>query len=275
VDLDAVATMLGLGVLDARLKVGFPAPEVLLASDRHRADEFADSLRGAGLNVAVVDGADLTTIPWPAPVGGFDFRAEGLAARIGDGVVELGYDEPVLGVYCKPPSDLPGGVPIPDGAVASGDAAAASEAGAGPAGKGLEIAEALEWTSILDLYFARDGRLRRISVVGDITDFGGLGDMRHATGAENVATTVAECTRLFRRIEIDARLEGVRPRTRFVGGDAGFDLDLRKLYSFGTLLLRQVLDSISPELRDLTQFELGSRLAYVVRRRALEQAGPV
>jgi hypothetical protein len=76
--------------------------------------------------------------------------------------------------------------------------------------------------------------------------------------------TVSACRRYFHDIEIDSRLEGVRPRQRFVMGEQGFDLDLRKMYSFGTLLLRQALDAVSPELKDLTQYELGSRLAYVL-----------
>jgi hypothetical protein len=47
-------------------------------------------------------------------------------------------------------------------------------------------------------------------------------------------------------------------------GDAGFDPDQRKRYSFGTLLLCHILDSIAPELRDIPQFELGSRVAYAL-----------
>lgn len=47
-------------------------------------------------------------------------------------------------------------------------------------------------------------------------------------------------------------------------GEAGFDPDLRKRYSFGTLLLCHILDSISAELRDVPQYELGSRMAYAL-----------
>jgi hypothetical protein len=54
-----------------------------------------------------------------------------------------------------------------------------------------------------------------------------------------------------------------------VAGELGFDPDMRKRYAFGTLLLRNLLESISSELRDVTQYELGSRLAYV-----LSQEGP-
>ena len=66
------------------------------------------------------------------------------------------------------------------------------------------------------------------------------------------------------RLHLDTRLENVRPRQRFIMGEAGFDPDQRKRYSFGTLLLCHILDSISPELRDVPQYELGSRLGYAL-----------
>ena len=77
---------------------------------------------------------------------------------------------------------------------------------------------------------------------------------------------LTECERRFSHIEVDQRLSGVLPRQRFAMGDMRFDPDMRKNFSYGTLLLRQALNSVSPELGDLTQFELGSRLAYVLSR---------
>lgn len=256
VDLEAVAAILGLELADARLKIDFPAPEVLAASDPDRAVAMAASLRGAGLRVKVIDGQELAGVPWPAPADSFELRSEGLLARFAAHDIEVPYDTPVVGVYCKPPADFPEGGP-------DGETAALT-----PDDDGFTIAEAIEWMANLDLYFTRGGVLRRVSIVQDATDFSGLGDMRRATLAENMAAIVAECDRRFAHIELDSRLENVRPRHRFSGGDYGFDMDLRKAFSFGTLLLRQVLDSISPELRDVPQYELGSRLAYVLSRHA-------
>ena len=75
---------------------------------------------------------------------------------------------------------------------------------------------------------------------------------------------VLELEERFPRLDVDRRLENVRPRQRFVAGVADFDMDLRKAFSFGTLLLRQILESISPDLRDVPQFEYASRLSYVM-----------
>ena len=271
VDEDAVAAILGLELADVRLKIGFPAPEVLSASDPDRATEVAESMRGAGLNVVVIDGHELVDIPWPAPVSSFEFGGESLVVPVAGDEVDVRYDTPVVGVYCKPPSDFPEGGPARDTAQAaarrvSGYERAQQPAGFGSGADGPEIAEALEWMTNLDLYFARGGELRRISIVQDVTEFSGLGHLKRPTVADDMAATVTECQRRFDNIELDTRLENVRPRHRFVAGEADFDMDLRKLFSFGTLLLRQVLDSISPELRDIPQYELGSRLAYLMSR---------
>jgi hypothetical protein len=63
-------------------------------------------------------------------------------------------------------------------------------------------------------------------------------------------------------------MEDVRPRHRLTVGGAGVEHEGRKLYSFGTRSLRDLLGSTSPDLADITQFELGSRLSYVMNRRA-------
>ncbi len=165
------------------------------------------------------------------------------------------YANPVVGVYCKPPPDFTGG-----------EAALEGLATLVGGRTGPSVSEAIQWLPVLDLFSGREGGLQRLSIVRGVTDFTGLGDLRGGTDAEDMATTVAECESRFDRLTLDTRLENVRPRRRFLAGDASFDPDLRKMYSFGTLLLRQVLDSISSELRDVTQYEFGARLGYVLSR---------
>jgi hypothetical protein len=105
--------------------------------------------------------------------------------------------------------------------------------------------------SSLDLYFHEEASLRRITIVPDALKLDGEREVK-------------ELVRRFKRLRLDARLAGVRPRARFVLGDAGHDGPERRRYSFGTLLLRQVLESISPDLRAVPQYEFGSRLAYAL-----------
>jgi hypothetical protein len=249
VDIDAAAATLGLAVDIARLKVAFPAPEVLSASNQYRANEVADALTHAGLGVRVFDCALLGDVPWGTPVSTFAFGDDGLRVRAGGEESEIASDEPVLAVYAEPPE----GFQAPFSRRTKG------------ASPGLSFAEDMEWMPRLDLYFEHDGALDRVMLVPGVTDFSGVADAHGEDDLASLRATVAECERRFTDLYLDTRLQHVRPRQRFVMGETGFDIDLRKLYSFGTLLLRQVLDSVSPELRDLPQYELGSRMSYVLR----------
>ncbi|MDH3272327.1 MAG: hypothetical protein OEN56_13390 [Gemmatimonadota bacterium] len=251
VDLDAASTLIGLDVFQTRLKFIFSAPEVLTASDRASAEGVAESFRSAGVSVATFDGLELWAIPWPEPVSSFEFTGTGLVARLPDRELELTYDSNVVGVYCKPPA---------------GFRTKSTQPTVSPDDDGMDIVNAIEWMANLDLYFVRDGSLQRISIIEDLTDFSGLGPMRRRTVAEDMEETAAGCNRRFSKMVLDTRLENVRPRRRFVGGDAAVNPELRERYSFGTLLLKGMLASISPELADLTQYELGSRLGYVTSR---------
>jgi hypothetical protein len=248
VQLEAVAGIFRLDPADARLKVDFPAPEVLNATDPEHAAEFAASLTGAGMNVNVFDGGELARIPWPAPVSSFEFRGDGLVADVSGRSVTVGYDVPTLGVHCAPPSDFV--LPV--------------ETGLTPQADGVAVAEAIQSTAVLDLYFRRGEDLQRLSFVRGVTDFSGLADTSADTQGDRVSATAAECERRFAKLEMDARLVGVLPRQRFAMGDDSFDPDIRKNFSYGTLLLRQALYSVRPDLGDLTQWELGSRIALVL-----------
>lgn len=236
VDLERLAELLGLDVFVTRLKVRFKAPEIFSWSEPDEAEEFAAALCGAGLSVSVQSGIEMRDPPWPLPVQALDLDESGLRATAGDETVSIGSDQPLFGVYCRPPKDFKREPDVdPPRAIASGH--------------GPTIAEAIQWMGILDLYARREGELQRVTIVPELL---GL-------QADDV---VKEVTRRLRNLELDRRLEGVRPRARFVMGEGDFDPDQRKRYSFGTLLLCHVLETIQPELRNITQYEYGSRLSY-------------
>lgn len=234
VDPRAVAEILELEVENARLKISFPAPEVVGASDPHRAEELASALQAAGLSVQVVDGKRLAELPWPEPAALVELGPEGLIARIADHIVKAHPSGRLLGVSCQPPAEH------------SREASAVLD-GASSNHDPSRVADALEWTPHLDVLLEHAGAWRRIALVDD------------------VPRTLARIEGAFPDADIDRRLDNVRPRQRFVAGEAGFDPDQRKAFSFGTLLLRQVLESISPDLRDIPQYEFASRLSYALR----------
>ncbi|MDH3270785.1 MAG: hypothetical protein OEN56_05600 [Gemmatimonadota bacterium] len=236
VDHATIAATLGLELENTKLKVAFAAPEVLAVSGPQAAHDVAKALQTAGMHVRVVPGSDLADLPWPRLCSSVDFADSALRVRIGGDDIDVPYSASVWGVSCLPPTGFSAEASV------SLDEARAS-------GPGAVVAEALEWTPHLDLFAEWGGSLHRLT----ITD-----DPPHV---------VEEVERLFHRVTIDRRMENVRPRRRFVAGEAGFDIDLRKAFSFGTLLLRQVLQSISEELRDLPQYEYAARLSYATRPR--------
>jgi hypothetical protein len=238
VDLEAAAKVLDLDPFATRLKAKFTAPEVMAASDPEEAVDFASALRGTGFTVSILHGATLTGVPWPAPASFLALDESCLRATVGDRSVEIPYDVEVAGVYCRPPADR---WPTP-----RADIAQAVKSGHGPT-----IAEAVQRTSIVDLYFREKGSLRRVSIVPDFLEL--VGD-----------PIVNELVRRFKRLRLDTRLTGVRPRAPFVSGGEGHDGPERRRYSFGTLRLRQALESISDELATIPQWEFGSRLSYAL-----------
>jgi CheY-like chemotaxis protein len=260
VDLDAASAIIGLDIFQTRLKFAFPGPEVLAASDGRRAAEIGRTFNDAGVKLAVMDGQELAAVPWPDPVSVFAFTDTGLTVTLQHRATKLPYDSSGVGVYCSPPPDFrPNRPPTKELSLDSDWSPLLRN-------DGPEVVEAIEWMSNLDLYFVRDDVLRRVSIVEGLTDFSGLGPLRQPTAAANMKATLTECMRRFPRIKFDTRLENVRPRGRFARGDSEQTSGVRKRYSFGTSLLGDVLESISPDIRDLTQFELGSRLAYLTTR---------
>jgi len=224
---------------------------VLRASDSERALPFTHLIADAGLKVVVIDGDELARVPWPAPLTTLAFTPQGLVGRFQDRDILVRYDEAVLGVLCRPPAQYtrPKGPPLTLST------------------QGLALAESIDGMTILDLYVEREGTLERVTIAQDVLDQASLGGLRRATPAESMKAILDECAQRFPRLWLDSRLDGVRPRRRFVAGETGFDVDLRKHYSFGTLLLRHALASISDDLKDLPHYEFGSRLACAVARK--------
>ncbi len=209
-----------------------------MASGPEEAAAFATALRGTGFTISILNGAALAGLPWPEPVSSLAFDASYLQASFRNEGFTIRYDAEVVGVYCRPPADR--------SVKASLDLGRAVASGHGPT-----VAEAIQWQTILDLYFLEERSLRRVTVVPDVLGLDGERLLREL--------------RRFRNLRLDDRLSGVRPRAAYVMGTANREGPERRRYSFGTLLLRQVLESISPELRAVPQYEFGSRLAYALR----------
>ncbi|MCH7891163.1 MAG: hypothetical protein IH921_06640 [Gemmatimonadetes bacterium] len=233
VDAPRAAPCFGLTAADVGMKANYVAPEIWLAgTDRSKLEDAAQTLREAGLNIVIASGEDLAKIPAAATVKSFSFTDTYLVARLEDFEVGLPYDARILAVFCKAPEASP-----------------------------TELTRSIGST-LLDMYASRKGEPLRISFVQEVLDFSGLGDRQLPTAEANILLFVAECEQRFTKAQFDRRMVDVRLRRSLIIDTAAPPDKQRKGFSYATKALAKLLESISPDLKDISQFELGSRLAY-------------
>lgn len=273
------APYLGLASAEVRMKANYPVPEIWLAdTDQSKMGEAAEMLRKAGLNVVVLAGDDLFHVPPQAVVQSFAFTDTHLGAVLADSKVELAYDTPITGVLCTPRKHVAPEQSRPawtnpltqglwqrsssvfmtrDSLVGLGGLGRrTSTAGLGSSSPDVESA-------FLDLYTSVEGTLRRMSILQDRVDFSGLKELQLPRAADNLAMFVAECEDRFKRGRVDRRLMNMQPRERpVVGRTSSYDAE-RKGFSYATEALSKLLESISADLKNISQFDLSSRLAYL------------
>ena len=231
------APCFGLTAADVRMKANYGAPEIwVMSTVRSKMEDAARTLREAGLNVVVIAGKDLANIPAPARVKSFSYTDKYLVATLEDSEVGLPYDARIVAVFCKAPEGSP-----------------------------TELTRSTG-SALLDIYGSRKGELLRISFVQDVVDFSGLGDRQLPTAGSNMLLFVAECEQRFTKAQFDRRMVDVRLRRSLISDTAARPDERRKGFSFATMALAKLLESISPDLRNISQFELGSRLAYLTKQ---------
>jgi hypothetical protein len=260
------------------MKANYPVPEIWLAGEDAGAIEGAtEELKAAGLTVSVVAGERLRDVPQRAGAKGFSFGDGGLLAHLEGGDVELRYDAPLLGVYCTPKQAVAeetrrgGGGGLADGLgrrsssvfmtrdslVGFGGLGGRSSSVGGAGGGGQPE------SSFLDVYVSGKDGTRRIGILQDVVDFAGLGDLQLPNPTANLEMFVAEIEERFAHASVDRRLLDMQPRQRPMVGKPQAGAPERKGFSYATEALSKLLESIAPELKDLSQFELCSRLVYL------------
>ncbi len=281
-DLDPAlaAPCFGLSPAEVRMKANYPIPEVWLTdSEGATVDPAADILRTAGLNIISVPGQDLAEIPHQTVVESFAFTDAGLTLNLGDSQVNLSHDEKLLAVFCQP---RPGagessGVaanPLTEGLRQRRSGvfmARDSLTGFGTSSRAsLSGGEAEDVESpFLDIYVPGESsstRPLRLALVQDRVDFSGLGDLQLPRAADNMVMFVAELEDKFPAARLDRRLVGMQPRSRAMLSKRTPVTGERKGFSFATAALSQLLESLSPDLKGVNQFDLASRLAYLTNR---------
>jgi len=275
VDPARAGSLLDLATAEARIKVNFGAPEVWLAYDElDEAEDSVAALEGAGLRSVVIHAKDLPGVPDVLLAERFEFGEDALSASVDGERIPLAYEHALFAVLCVPPPDFG------DDERSSLSAAHTGRSGVGKTSTGVLLdrvsgsshlreqaaADTLERSAALDLYGGDPTAPVRISINTGHVSFAGLGDALKPRGRDNLEGCVELCRSRFSDLRLDARLVNVRPRRRLrVGGrsERGGD-ESRKLYSFGTVGLQDLLDAVSPELGEVSQYDLGSRLSYLL-----------
>lgn len=285
VDFKQAARLLDLTSAEVRMKANYPVPEIWLADTAaDKMEETAQELRDAGLRAVVFPGRDLCTVPPQVKVKSFSFTDDGLIVRLEDSdEVQLPYDTPIVAVFCQPHSQVSANVRRSGGSSLTESLGRRQSAvflsrdslvgfgGLGgrtsSVGLGLEEDEASKDAAFLDIYVPGESELRRFSVIQKHVEFSGLGEMQLPRASDNMVMLVAECEDRFTEGRVDRRLMGMYPRQRPLVATLVTTVHAqRKSYSFATEALARLLESISPDLKQLGQLDLSSRLAYLTSR---------
>ncbi len=271
------APCFGLSPAEVRMKANYPIPEVWLTdSAGATVDPTADILRAAGLSIVSVPGQELAEVPQQTMVESFAFTDTGLTLNLEDSQVDLSHDEKLIAVFCQPRPGTGGSSGVAANPLTEGlrqrrsgvfmarDSLMGFGTGsrASLAGGEAEDAE----SPFLDIYVPGESsstRPRRLALVQDQMDFSGLGDLRLPRAADNMVMFVAEFEDKFSAARVDRRLVGMQPRSRAMVSKRTSITGERKGFSFATAALSQLLESLSPALKAVNQFDLASRLAYL------------
>ena len=261
VDAAAAASHFGLTAAEVRMKANYGLPEIWFAEeDEAELLDIDAALDAAGLDTVLVAGSDLVEIPGQSPAESFAFTDGGLWVGRDDSGLTMAYDAPAIGVFSRPRVDVQD--------AKSPAKSIASQLGSGRMGLRRRSPGASQVESaaapFLDLYAPSDTRLLRISIVQDITSFSMIpANLPHGLSA--MQNLVAECEDQFETAHFDRRLVDMRLRglARVVTRPAQ---TRRTGFSYATEALTKLLGSLSPDLRDISQADLSSRLAYLTNR---------
>lgn len=264
-DAAKAAVYFGLAAAEARMKLNFPAPEIWLTdSDRQGMADAQAALAQCGVNTVLLEGGDLLKVPHQDIVSSFSLEDSQLVMQTAEGEIAVDCGAVQHGVFCKPATDVFMGTH--KGASLAGDLGRSSSSVmidrlSHTSSAGRAESAKTGTVAFLDLYASADAQ-RRFSFVAGTTDFAAL----QSAGRDPLYAFVVDCERRFPSISLDRRLENVRVRARVVVGKPLPAQEQRKLFSFGSIALAKLLDEISPDLHELTQNELGSRLSYLMKQ---------
>ncbi len=268
VDAAEAASYFGLAVAEVRMKSNYGLPEVWFAAeDEAKLSDTAAALEAAGFNTALVAGSDLVEIPVQSPSESLVFTDGGLRVGRDNSEWTMAYDAPTIAVVCRPQVDVQDST-LPVRPLAS---RLSSWGHVGTTRRGPDAGQAeFDTSPFLDFYARLDDGLSRISIVQDITSFPPLpADLPH--GLSTMRNLVVECENRFEEAYfdhrlVDMRIRGTAPVVTETRPSQPPGTPPRTGFSYATEALTGLLGSLSPDLKDISQADLSSRLAYLTSR---------
>ncbi len=262
VDAAKAAPYFGLAVAEVRMKANYGLPEIWITDeDEDKLSDTAAALVAAGISAALVAGGDLVEVPEQSSVDSFTFTDDGLRVARDDSEWTLAYDAPTIAVVCRPRIELQ----ETRSSVRSIASRLSSwgHVSTTPRHDPDAAQDASASLPFFDLYTRADDALVRTSFVQEVTTFPPV-PANSPHGMSAMRNLVAECEERFEKAYFDHRLVDMRLRgtAKFVTG-APQGGPVRSGFSYATEALAGLLGSLSPELRDISQTDLSSRLAYL------------
>ena len=265
-DVNAVeaARHFGLTAAEVQMKANYGLPEIWFAEeDEDRLSAISSDLEARGLRTVLVSVDDLLAVGGQRPAESFTFTDEGIQAVCDGAECAIAFDAPAIAVVCRPRSE--------DDSVRSPTRSAASRFSSwkrrAPPLRSTDVDHAgLGATPFLDLYTSLDDGPIRTSIVQEITNFPVLpGNLPHGLSA--MRNLVSEWESRFEKTYMDHRLVDMRLRgaSSVVTGEH-LPQPVRSGFSYATEALASLLSSLSPDLREIGQADLSSRLAYLTDR---------
>jgi hypothetical protein len=242
-DRSAAVWCFDISPLEVTAKAAYAVPEIWFAdSDRGVLAGISKVLEAVGLSTLWVREEELVAVPAPITVDRVEFDDRGLMLEYGASQMLVRRTIPVVAVVCRP--SVPG----------------TREAMPGE----TETAHDAEIASFIDLYVRDAGALRRFSVMQGLVDFTALDAAPQ--GPATMDAFAELCEQGFPHARIDRRLVGTRVRRRRIPTDLRSASERRAGFSFGTKRLQSLLDSVSPDLANVTHNDFSSRLIYLTLR---------
>jgi hypothetical protein len=265
-DVNAVeaAPHFGLSAAEVQMKANYGLPEIWFAEeDEDRLSVRCSELEATGLRTVLVSVDELLEVGPQRPAESFVLTDEGLHAVCDGTEPTIAFDAPTIAVVCRPRNEDEG-ARLPTRSAASRFSSWKRRA---PPLRSPDLDLAgFGSTPFLGLYTTGSDGPLRISIVQEITSFPVLpADLPH--GLSTMRNLVSEWESRFEKTYMDHRLVDMRLRgaSSVVTGEQ-LPQPVRSGFSYATEALASLLSSLSPDLRDVGQADLSSRLAYLTDR---------